>query len=229
MNPPLLTTNKLFYKKWPYKVECLLHRVSLIKHVGPEKFAIWISRSRHGISDSDAAELKKFFKCVNPFLKEDLRIRAEGSHFSLFCGDKDLFNQIRKKLKRWVVKAYSPANDEELAFMLNHANKKILCDRFPKELYQYRIYVNVKMNLNSRDGFLTWTNRYGDRIDISTTTKSWLKGFNHQGVVPFLYVKDSAMLTMVLLFLGNNVKRFEEFILRASINTNITQETTCHP
>ena len=236
-------SGKLFYNKWPYKIACYIDGANRLTYLGidivrefcngerTESMPYWMSKSR--LSTKDKEQLLQFTNKVAPYL--DLKntgqgqIRAEGSHFNLFCQDKGLMETIYTELEPWIDNVYGPSTDEELEFMLASNNQKVTCDHLPHKKYQFKIYLKTDMLEEKRTTFLKWIKTYQDRVLISKTTKRWLE--NNASYTwtqcPFLYVEDAKSLTMIGLFLSSNIKKVEEFIPRSSINTILDQEQTC--
>ena len=211
-----LKTSKLFYNKWPYKVTCRLEHATSVYG----RTYSWAYYSyRNNISDEDLENVEKFRKAFDPFTKKNIKYRAEYNHFNIFCDDKVLLEKIYKKLKPWIQKVYGPSSDEELEYLKENGHKKRVCDAFPKGKYQYRVYLKTNLQDATKESFLNWALKYEDKIEISRSTKLWLDGTRKWFSAPFMYVKDGSTLSMVGLFLGNNVKLVEEFVLRESINT----------
>jgi hypothetical protein len=147
--------------------------------------------------------------------KEEVQIRAEGSHFCLFCKDPALYNTIVKELGSWIRAVYEPESIEQLSFLLDNENKRVLCDVIPYEKYVYKVVMrNVASNI--KEQFYTWSKKYGDDIKISPT-EYWMTGGYSYKQDPFFYVKDSKMLTMTHLFLGNNIRRVYEYVPRDTL------------
>jgi uncharacterized protein YjaZ len=98
--------------------------------------------------------------------------------------------------------------------MLSNGHKKILRDVFPKEKYKYRVYFKSRFPADKRATFVTWADKYGDKLDISETSRRWLVSTRHYAQDPFMYVEDDKMLSMVGIYLSGYIKKVEEFILR---------------
>ena len=221
--------SKLFYNKWPFKVECRIDGAHRISIYGAERTAYWCSTNEPGATarwgykskEVDKDNLLKFLNAVAPFLNtpEHVRIRTEGSHFNLFCKDSDLLKLICTNLEEWVVGIHEPASAAELAYILQNGHRKRVCNAYPRERYRYKVFLKSNANTNFGPQFLDWAARYGDAILVSSSTTSWLQGGTRWTQAPFMYVYDGPMLTMVSLYLGNNIRVIEEFILRDSINT----------
>lgn len=221
-----LTTSKLFYNKWPYKIECIQQGASRMYRDPDGTAKDWLlNRSYYSvapptINDKDKERIADFYSNVKAlFDSEDCKIRVEGSHFNIFLKDKAMLDVLTVKLDPWIRAVYGPSTDEELNFIVNNGHKKRVCEAYPKEKYQYRIYVRERMKADIRENFYSWTKKYGNKIDMPPTTERWLSGDKNWAQNPYIYLEDGPMLTMTSLFLGDNVRIIEEFILRSSINT----------
>lgn len=212
-----LKTSKLFYGKWPYKVECRQYDASRMhywtKLLSPKQIDILIK------TKSSSQSLINFYNKVKPFYDEDVQIRVEGSRFNIFLKDKDLLDRICKELNVWIFQVTGPASDEELAYMTANGHKKRVCEKYPSEKYKYRVHLRQNMAHDTRKKFYDWLTKYGDQVRIINSTERWLTGKSFYCQTPYFYVNDSSLLSMIGMFLGNDLRSVEEFILRSSINT----------
>ena len=217
-----LKSSKLFFNKWPYKVECVQPGASRVIHSGVGLCRHWCATGkgmRFSSYDGKIADTDKFLKfidAVEPFLdrKEEVQIRVENSHFNLFCKDPSVLEEIDDAVSQWIKKISGPTTQEELEFLLSNGHKKILCDTYPKEMYKYRVFFKSRFTDDKRSAFVTWADKYGISLLISETSRRWLKGDRYYAQDPFMYVIDDKMLSMVGLYLSGYVKKTEEFILR---------------
>lgn len=214
--------NKLFYNKWPYKVECLVPAASRIVRYGVETVLNFCNGDPvnlgYGRTPIDKDKLRAFTNAVIPYLdrKEEIQIRAEGGKFCLFCKDSTVYDSIVKDLSQWIRTISEPETTDQLAFLLDNENKRVLCDVIPYEKYVYKVVMrNVASNVKFQ--FHEWSKKYGDDIKISPTTEEWMTGRYSYKQDPFFYVKDSKMLTMTHLFLGNNIRKVYEYIPRDTL------------
>ena len=219
-----LKSSKLFYNKWPYKVECRQVGASRIVHGGVDVVREWCATGKGMHVDRlsalqiDKADYLEFTNLVAPYIDNPaVKIRVEGSHFNLFCIDKSILETIDKDLNKWIRKISGPTTDEELEFLLNNGHKKILRDVLPKEKYKYRVYFKSKFPADKRLSFITWADKYGDKLDISDTSRRWLLSNRQWAQDPFMYVEDDKMLSMAGMYLSGYVKKVEEFILRENV------------
>jgi hypothetical protein len=218
-------TRKLFYNKWPIKIECVLNKSGTIARVGIDETLAWVNgNSANSLNswywrDAIKSDISEFALAFRPYENQEIRVRGEGSHFNIFVKDTALSEKIIKSMEKWVSIVTEPSSAEEFDFLIGH-NKKVICNTLPKGQYQYKIYLKTKMSIDNRKKFLEWLSRYGDSYDIATNTSKWLNHEKHWIQDPFFYAKDQYGLSMCGLYLGNNVSKIEEFIPRSKINTS---------
>lgn len=218
-------SSKLFYNKWPYKVECFVLGSSKIIWYGPDLIIDWCIGKNHiltkGFNDRiiNKDKLREFAGSVAPFLdrKEEIQIRVEGGHFNLFCKDPDIFSKIISSLDPWIQHIHEPASEEELQFLLDNNNKRVLCDQIPYEKYTYKVVLKSTAR-GIKQQFYDWSQNYSeDQIKISPQTIKWLVGTYSYKQDPFFYVSDGPMLTMARLFLGDRVRKVFEYVPRDTL------------
>jgi hypothetical protein len=222
--------NKLYYGKWPFKIECYLPKASMIVRLGASDTRLWAKgkvQTWQKATTYEKDEVIKFLNAIECYLDKEVQIRAEGGHFNFFCKDRALKNAIIKDTKQWLRTVHGPDTDEELEFMLSSGRKKLVCSNLPYDKYRYKLNFKTNMPINVRPKFLEWANKYNSKTAIADSTQRWLEGRTSYVQAPFMYVEDDKTLAMFGLFLGNHVRIVEEFILRSSINTSLDQEIPC--
>jgi hypothetical protein len=233
--PRQLKTNRLFYKKWPYKVCCVINGAShLIRASNTSQSRLmmggsWATYGKNHIN-YNPEELREFFAAVSPFLRRtDVKSRVEGRHFNIFCGDVGLLNQITTALNPWITEIHSPNTATELDFILENGHKAVLCDDLPHGRYMYKVIFKHTTTRELRQKFYLWSRNYGDRFNVSKNNTEWFLGRRGWVQTPFIYTEDSQLLTMVGMFMGDSVQSVTKFITRDSINTELEQEMSCQP
>ena len=225
--------NKLYYGKWPFKIECVLPKANMIIRLGLEGAREWAHGSNPNkwftALPEERKGVLKFLEVVAPYLSKDIQVRTERSHFNIFCKDIELKDEMLDALSEWIVAYHGPDTVEELEFMLASGRKKIVCNKFPYDKFRYKVNLKTNMSIDTRVTFLQWAKKYGDKVSIADSTERWLSGRAHYIQAPFMYVEDDKNLAMIAMFLGDNIRVVEEFILRSSINISLDQEETCQP
>lgn len=213
-------TNRLFFKKFPYKVETMCLGASMIKRTGLEEtLAFCDDQTTHryyhtrNYTLADKKDLKKFVKAVEPFITKDIQLRAEMNNLSFFLTDKDAYLNLIKAARPWIKSITEPANDTDLE-SLQSKNSLVICDNLPHNKFKFRIYLRYQMPHHVRLKFLEWAKNYEDHIKISKRTKKWMEMGESYLQDPFLYIEDQSNLLMVSLFLGEYRRSTQEFVLR---------------
>jgi hypothetical protein len=178
-----------------------------------------MSFSQYGNKVTDKDQYLRFIKSVESFIDrtDEIQIRVEGSHFNLFCKDPVVLEEIDNSLYEWVRAIRGPTSQEELEFLLSNGHKKILCDTLPYEKYKYRVYFKSRFPATNRSAFVSWADKYGDKVLVSGTSRRWLVSERHYAQDPFMYVDDDKMLSMTGMYLSGYVKKVEEFIPRSTV------------
>jgi hypothetical protein len=214
--------DKLFYNKWPYKIECLVSASSRIVRYGADTVLDYCDGKIANLGYSkiavDKDKLREFTKAVISYLgrKEEIQVRAEGSKFCLFCKDPAVYDSIVKDLSPWVWTISEPETPDQLTFLLDNENKRILCDVIPYEKYAYKVVMRSVAS-NVKFQFYEWAKKYGDNIKISPTTEKWMTGRYSYKQDPFFYIKDGSLLTMIMLYLSNDIRKVHEYVVRNTI------------
>lgn len=229
-----LKTTKLYYGKWPYKIECLVAGSYRIKRYGightlqfcfSNEDDISYRYYKNNFSKAQKDRLREFANDVEPFLNKEVQIRTESGHFNIFCKDTNLYNRIIRSLKSYISAVYEPASEVEMDFMMNNSHKKVLCNHLPFNQYHYKVYFKPNCDINLKGKLESWLLNYTDKVKIPKGTVLWfVRGWRP---APYIYVADQSTLAMVGLFMGGNIHKVEEFIPRSSINTTLDQEKLC--
>jgi hypothetical protein len=221
----LRVTNKLFYKKYPYKISCYIPGGYLIKVYGigfTKEFCKGAATKSYLFAErlKDPQRLEELSRFTEAYAVYDkkVKIRAERNIFDLYCDDSNLYQSILKDLGAWIKGVTEPSNQQELEFLTQNSHKKIVCNVLPHKSYQYRITISHKIDPGTREKFSTWVRNYDEKLKFPGNTVKWLSG--QWAWQPAIYVKDSSTLSMLGLFLGNNILKIEEFIPRSHINSD---------
>ena len=217
-------TSRLFYKKWPFKIESRVRGANHIKYHGvdavidyctgqPVKPGWWNAKN------IDKPQLLKFARAVKPYLDKELQYRCEGSHFNIYCRDKDLLKELLKDLKPWVTQVTEPEDDISFDYLTENTGSKVLCNEYPWGIYEYKIVLRESMAPETRANFLTWCQKFPEKIKVANSSLSWLSNKKMWLQQPFVYVKDTGTCSMALLFLGKDCSKVLQYILKSSINT----------
>lgn len=220
---------KLFYKKYPYKIETRLELGHLFRHFSPTKCLV-------KFTDSSLADLgdyffhkdrvtqhtKKFFldycKILSKFEDTDYRFRIERSHVHLYVESKTIFEKLCKNLNAFIESVSEPADDNILEFVKT-TNKKILCKEIPYSKYGFKISFK-SMPVGVRENLLEWHKNYSDdKLKINPATIRYLNGTHKWCQNPYIYAADMKIVMMIGLATSGYISKVEEFVTLSSINT----------
>ena len=234
----VLKTNRLFYRKYPYKVECSVKGAEYVKRHGlPEvlKFCDPTYNAPRFFLYRDFTPKQKiiladFAKEVEPLMKEGHQIRVEMNTMNFYLDDRDTYEKIHKKLAPWVKSITEPASDEEL-LQLNSKNHLVMCNKLPHNKYGYKVIIKNNLPEDQREKFVDWLQNYGDAFRVARGTEIWLRGYRYWCHDPYMYVESSKHLTMLGLYLGDKIKRTYEFVLRDTQINNVSEDEleVCQP
>ena len=214
-------TKKLYFGKWLYKIETATPGASLIKRWGvadSQEFCNSTSdtRWRRHYTTADKQQLLEYITAVEPFLHNNMQMRAEWDSLSFYLNDTDLYKQLQQALSDWIVSITEPESINDIEY-LQEKGCLVLCDELPHDRYHYRIYLRYQMPIHLRLNFLGWLDNYTDTVKPSKGTIKWLSGANPYFQDPFIYISDQNQLLMVKLFLGEYARKTEEFVLRNTV------------
>lgn len=212
-------TKRLFYGKWPYKIETHIPGGSFLHRWGAteaRKFCLGISDTlyRPNFSEEDKIKLLSYIDAYLHVPKNDVQIRAEYHTLNYYAGDEGTYKTIKSILKKWVVCLTEPGSQEELEVLLNSKSKKVICNKLPYDKYRYKLTIKPSMPVAQREKFLEWLKQFPDSFHPTESTKKWLSGEHSYLPEPYIYIEDSKQITFVKLFLGNSSGRCEEFVVR---------------
>ncbi len=209
-------TNKLFWDKYAYKLgvynsgthifrnKRLANARTIIdqlqnKHSRGEPLSFKLhrwSQKDQEIQNKDFEDLKIL---VNAFQDDvDYMLRCEGSRLGIYSNDTSWLKKIARKLND-VPWYWEPNVDTDLA------KNTIYLDK-PSE-YNYKINLNGTADKNFAEYCLKNSHKVkaGDRL-----IRDLQQGRNLKG--KYLYVKDDKILTIVRLFLHNNIMRIDKLV-----------------
>lgn len=223
MIPLKLTTTKLFYKKYPYKVSCKIAGAYLLKRFkvedilnSSEKFneVILINQRWSTFNRISEFDLKTFTSDAIEFLEnKDIKTRAESRTFDLYLPTYDLYYTAQNVLRKYLYSITEPSSEEELQTLLENT-KYVLCKTLPKGKYRYKV-IFKEMPANTKLNLINWAEKYNnDDIYISPRTQMHFKGYKNRWGTHFFYLKDSKMITLLAMAAGGYIRKTEEYIVR---------------
>lgn len=215
-----LTTNKLFFGKWPFKVETCLKGTSLIKRLGLEDTRKWCDGDAHQQFNQYSfyktihrIELREYIDLLEPFIGPNLQMRSEYHNLNFYTDDRKIYEGLQRELAPWVRGISEPEGDD-LEFLQNNSSRIVLCNELPYGKFKHKVYLKTSMPQPQRENFVKWLGNYNGDVRASLGSVGWMLGQKPYFQGPFVYIADSQTLAMVGLYLGNYAKKTQEFVVR---------------
>lgn len=215
-----LTTNKLFFGKWPFKVETCLKGTSLIKRLGLEDARKWCNGDAHQQFNQYSfyktihrIELNEYINLLEPFVGPNLQMRSEYHNLNFYTDDRATYEGLQQQLASWV-RGISEPKIDELDFLQNNSSNIVLCDNLPYGKFKHKLYIRTSMPQPQRENFVKWLSNYSGDVRASIGSVGWMLGHKPYFQGPFIYVDNEKTLAMVGLYLGNYAKKTQEFVVR---------------
>ena len=140
-----LTTNKLFFGKWPFKVETCLKGTSLIKRLGLEDARKWCNGDAHQQFNQYSfyktihrIELNEYINLLEPFVGPNLQMRSEYHTLIFYTDDRATYEGLQQQLAPWV-RGISEPKIDELDFLQNNSSNIVLCDNLPYGKFKHKL------------------------------------------------------------------------------------------
>lgn len=230
MSPEKLKTNKLFFGEWPYRISTKVPGGNLIKIKGVDGVRKYCTSNRQPLDYGGYQSflfrrvlskplLLRYTDLIEPYINRNIKIRAEYDTVNIYTKDYDLYQEIQQQLSHFVVNVTEPDSETELKALLDN-NKKVFCNKYPHDVYQYKMYLKSEMPIDVRLKFYHWAKKYNnDQIYINKGTENYLVQGRYSYGQHYIYLKDKSMTVLVLMAAQGYIKKTEEFVLRSSINT----------
>ena len=217
----IYNTNRLFFKKWLYKVETQISGASYIKRWGIEDTLGFCDETKkQGFflksTALDKKNLKQYITAIQPFLDKEIQLRAESNKLSFFLNDKTMYEDLIKAAYPWINSVTKPISDEEATLLLEGKTSQVLCDSLPHDKFHYKIFLRYQMPAHQRLAFLEWIKNYDDAVRPSRNTLKWMSNNGPYMQDPFIHVSDKNQLLLTKLYLGQYARNTQEFVLRDS-------------
>lgn len=212
-----LLTKKLFYGRWPYKIETITPHASAIRYL--VKLGIHPKDHAHFHSDPNIDLYMALWETLVYIDNiSNIKIRIEGPHANFFTDSMELVEEICNRLQGAVEAVYAPASENELtAFSEN--KKLVIVKCLPHKTFTHRITIKRFTPVSTRETLKRWLENLPEG-SIKTTFKfdtflSSCGSYSH----PYFYIKDEKTVSMISLMIGSYIHSIEKFVLSSSINT----------
>lgn len=140
--------------------------------------------------------------------KTDYMIRIEMGSISLYANSPKFLFGISDKLYK-ECKYYSPSDN--LKDLINEIPRVAILKR-PTD-FKYRVTLKNRVSTD----FAAWIDANRDKIKIGTRAYEYIKtsGFCHGY---YFYVKSPKVLSLLNIFIGNNIRKIEEVVVDPTID-----------
>lgn len=228
-------TSKLFYRKYPYKIELSVKGAEYIKRFGHSEIVEFCTGKTFPVymrfrsfTDQQKQQLMAFSSVVSPLLKEGYQVRTEMNTINFYLEDRNTYESLVSKLDGFINSVTIPNSDDDLEklFSKNHI---IMRDRLPHKKYAYKVMLRSNIPESNRENFIKWVDTQRDAFFIPQKTELWLRGRRTWIYDPYMYVESSKHLTILGLYLGNSVRRTYEFVLRDTQINSVSEDEICQP
>ena len=214
-------TTKLFYGKYPYKIETRIKGAALVQRWDTAQLKQYCTGEFKPLmygswSASDKSILGNYIDAARDIFDLDFKTRAEHNTLSFFMSNADVYEAVKKSLANWIVSVTEPASEQDLE-SFKDKRSTVLCDNFPHGMYKHKIYIRESMPAHTRQKFYTWIKSYGEIVRYPKNTEQWLAGEKRYIQGPFIYVANGQQYTLVCMFLGEYIQKTEEFVLRNTV------------
>jgi hypothetical protein len=227
----LLPTKKLFYNKYPYRVEFNVPHAGCLGSDRYEFTFDMINKHENGgkiksmfpgtvVNAVLNLRFKKFATTLEQYIRQqkelDIKIRTEGNSFNLFSKDEQLIDSLVNRLSEYVDTVTKPEDAKSLEYLLSN-NRKVLVKALPHGKYRYKITMRDTMSVTEKERFFKWLDR--SKYHVSSTTVRFLSGRSWYVQNPFFYAENQGDTSMAALFLGTHIKHIQEYILNDTLET----------
>jgi len=226
-------TSKLFYRKYPYKIELTCKGAEYIRRFGHDDTVNMCEGKLNSFSfkNRNFTALQKqklidFSNTVSPALAAGHKVRVEMNTMSFYLLDSSTYESLVKDLKLYIQSVTVPDSNEDLE-RLNSKNHIIVCNKLPHNKYEYRLMLKENLSEKAKESLVIWINNAGDEVSVPGKTDTWLRGDRSWIYDPYIYAKSSKNLTMLSLILGSSIKRIYEYVLRDTQINSVTEDSLC--
>ena len=196
-------TTKKFYNKWLYKVTLRVPGAGVFRSYSLETILDEIdheSKSRlHYFQKArdNANYLSKVIDFLLPWESTEWTKRIESDYMDLYTNNEKFYNELIRLFSNEIKHAFEP--DPEYLDVLE-GNRVILVKKYPKDDFQYRVYLlphNLK-GLEDKKLYVEWL-RNNSSISVTDSVIYWFTVTSWNWDRRYILVKDSATLTMLKL------------------------------
>lgn len=208
-----LPSSKVWFKKYVYKIEGKYPKANRIIHALRFNHPVI-----YGVNDKPVSS-DPFARAITPYIgRSDIKIRTESTIFGIYTSELKDVEEICVALGAYVKNVYGPTTEQERNFLLTESRKKILRDKLPHDQFRFRVVLKGSWDEETRKKVYKWMSPYlkSERARLTKETDRYLRSVAWC-LNPIIYIKNESDLSMFLLYISNQVKLIEEFVLRSEI------------
>jgi hypothetical protein len=208
-----LQTKKLFYGRWPYKVETIIQGAASVNHLSrsqkdPRNYKVFNNVEHVALWDT-----------LNQFRGEpNVKVRVEGHHANFFTDSLDIVNTICDQLSNLVVAVHSPGSAAELsAFSQN--KRLVIVNDLPHKSFTHRVTLKRTTPWSVKETLKNWIEKIPEGSIKTTHGFDAFLSRPYFYSNPYFYIKEEKTASLIALMIGSNIYSIEKFVLSSSINT----------
>lgn len=230
-NMTLCESNKLFYKKYLYKLT-FSNQLNFIFRTELQKSKLSYARERLDeytesyrlgdpllrkvfrtevrVPEGDYLDAKELYNKLK--YEDDFRIRVDPtSTLTIFSNNEKFLKDIAKVLKTKDIKLYGP-NPKYIKYLQNKT-KVILVDTPPT--LPFKVNFNNK-RCNGAD-FGKWIRANKDKAKLGKIALESLENYGYLNGF-YMYVRDEKVLNLVTLLVGASIRNIEKLVYKGNID-----------
>lgn len=207
-------TQKMYYKKYIYKLIFEVDRSKLVKSTSKQNYFY----SKYHSYTNRMQVINDLLKQIDQNVKsDDYRLRAENVRISLFTSSLDDVTSLVANLGHRLVEFERPYNDNHIQIMDNFRKVVVRNSLFEKE-FKFKIY--LKCDYRRRETRYADVQYFLENLDSKWTVNSTLNRFfntamtgRHLGWTAAVYLTSAEDLMMFQLRFNDDIAKIEEAVL----------------
>lgn len=215
-----LSTNKLFYQKYLYKISCHIPGAYCLRYAFDKnnnftkKFLENHKRYHYNVNLS---EIQKFARISNYVIEnKDIKRRIERGTVDFYVINETDYNELKNTLKEYIKNVWEPIDHTESQILLDN-KKYIFCNKLPHNKFKYKVIFKMLKPL-TMSNIVKWAEKYQENeIFIKKSTFLHFKGIKHKHTQHYFYVDNEKTLFLLKIAASDAIQRIEEFISRKSL------------
>lgn len=200
--------NKLFYGKYPYKVEFDL----------PGAHALWpttdrnLEDIRNTTSDPKSDRLNELWQIAEIIMdnRKLMKFRIQEKKSIFYC-EKDLAHRLIDKFWQYW-KGTTEVSNQALSLREN----EVICKRLPHNQYQYQVHLKKDthryLDQNEREALWNFLHNNEDTMMSHRHVIGYLSGSTSYCYEGYFYAKNEKSLTMIYLLAQKAVRKVVKFV-----------------